>query len=161
MRQHREVIIALLLALAAGAAWPAIAAAQAEPSDQRAASRALRVAKDIMAPGASDSARAAAYREATRVLDSAEAAGGLTPVTRVARLVTVGYVVQRSLREVGEGTAPGARCAAARRARAYADTLRGLLPGADHSPSPSYQARLRWWFALPDSAAAAERAACR
>jgi hypothetical protein len=162
MRQRSQVITGLSLTVFAFALLASAASAQAgPPPDERVANRALRVAKDIAAPMASDSTRAAAYREALRILDSAEAAGTASGVTHFARSATMSYVVERELRAAREAESPAARCAAARRARALADTLRAhesLM--LDHSPSERVQAVRRRWLALPDTAAAAVRAAC-
>jgi len=151
----------MLCAVAVCAARPVVAGAQSGPSaGDTAAQRAVRVAKDIVAPGVSDSGRAAARRAADRILDSAEAAGGPTALTHFARTAVLGYVVDQALGAARAGGTTRARCVAARRAKATADTLQGLLPAGDESPSPAYQATLRRWWLLSDTAGALVRASC-
>jgi hypothetical protein len=131
----------------------------ATPPDDSAARRALRVVKEIARPDAQPVDRATSYRAAARILDSAEAAGGRTPLLDYARGLALLYRAEAALGEARRARRPSVRCAAAREARLYADSVLPRLPGGEHA-SPAYQALFERAYRLPDSAAAVLRS-CR
>ena len=141
----------------AGHAQPPAAASP----DQEAARRAIRVAEAIRRPGAAEAERAATYARAAAILDAAESTFGRSDPTMFARGIAALYRAEASLTEADPLRAPGDRCVAARRARAFSDSVAVYSPAADHSPSRTIRALHQRAWELRAAVPARAAVACR